>query len=95
MNRRLAHNKWFANEANRINLRKLLSEPTFRAACETLLFNSQPDSGTVFGHADSAIQQFAWLGGYNQFLRDLHQLADTPHQPPSFEGNEWNYQDNV
>lgn len=91
MTKKQRYELWFANEANRMLLKDVLSNRSFRAACETLLFNSQPDATTVFSNADAVDRHYAWLGGYNQFLRDLHQLADVPMAPPSFEGNEWNY----
>ena len=85
------YEKWFTSTGNRDRLRSVLNDPVFKAAVETLLFNSQPDSIHAIGQPDQSVQRYAWLAGYNQFLRDLNNLADISLTPPSFDGEEWNY----
>lgn len=84
---------WFNNPANSTRLRELLKDPIFSAACELLLFESQPNNMLSLT-PEILANKYCFLAGYNQFVRDIKQLCEAPVDSPSFMGEEWNYNTN-
>lgn len=68
---------WFKDIDAVTRLRELLDDPIFQLACATLTQAAQPTYSSIIAGSNNN-ERVCWLGGYNDFHRDLQKLTKAP-----------------
>lgn len=68
---------WFNDITAVTRLREILDDPIYQLACATLTNAAQPTYSSIVASSGNN-ERICWLGGYNDFYRDLQKLTKAP-----------------
>jgi|688.fasta_scaffold1044796_2 hypothetical protein len=82
-------NKWYADHENVEQLRLILENPRFRAACATLRQQIRPTGSSLVASENALAIRHAYVAGFYDFEDQLQQLTVLPTD--RINTPEWDY----